>query len=269
MHTTHTSRREGRVPRHTERGGGVKHKTRPSSDGVIAFPCGGFYWSFSEKHGRPKKKFECMRLALERSLAVLRSSRIMNAISIAPLVTLQHQLQDGFHQQTNRLQSATLRVQEAEQRVAELQAELRSVSHDIVLCESAHQDAAAGVAVLRARVDHINRSNQLIADLEKQSHTRHAEKRKAFERQLRQQNEEVYEQRRELEEAKRDVFLDDVAQLVFAQEQAFVRLHESLTCTSQDEADAIFDEADAAIRADEALRGRIDSSKDAKRVCAA
>lgn len=193
----------------------------------------------------------------------------MSALSIAPLVTLHHQLQDGFHQQSSRLQSVTLRVQEAEQRVAELQAELRSVSHDIVLCESAHQDAAAGVAVLRARVDHINRSNQLIADLEKQSHTRHAEKRKAFERQLRQQNEEVYEQRRELEEAKRDVFLDDVAQLVFAQEQAFVRLHESLTCTSQDEADAIFDEADAAIRADEALRGRVDSSKDAKRVCAA
>jgi Tfp pilus assembly protein PilN len=74
--------------------------------------------------------------------------------------------------------------------------------------------AVQTVAVLRARVDHINRSNQLIADLEKQSHTRHAEKRKAFERQLRQQNEEVYEQRRELEEAKRDVFLATMEAIV-------------------------------------------------------
>ena len=88
---------------------------------------------------------------------------------------------------------------------------------------------------------------------------RHAEKRRSFERQIRKQNADVYQLRRALKEAKRDVFLEDVTQLVFGQEQVCVRLHEALARTSQDEADAIFDEADAVLRADKELRERLHS----------
>lgn len=179
----------------------------------------------------------------------------MIALQSPALNALSSQLQDGFSAQSSRLQQATLRVSTAEQRIGSLQHELRERSHEATQKESAHQDSAAHVASLRARLDMVTRSNQLIADSEKRNTALISETRRDYERQLLRQTQYVHEEWRECQESKHPHFLNDVAQHVLNQEEAFMRLHAALELRDNGEGmQAILDEASEVVRADEELR---------------
>ena len=167
------------------------------------------------------------------------------ALQLAPLVDLSSQLQDSFTQQDSRLQMATHRVQAAEQRIKQLQHEVHQLGDAVVAKERAHQDAAAGIAHLRARLDHISRSNQLTADSEKHQIAVRAEERHSYVRTLRNQTMGVYSGFQELKAAKHPAFLEDLIRLMNDQEEAITRLHTELH--HDDEAQRILEEATSVV----------------------